>query len=482
MAFIGAALVLVALSFMVYLWFNDRFQRDPVAPKPTSARNRRIPGQLLAGGGVLAILATTGVYLALRSVPTTDHADARLAPGDGAAPSERADAISMQTAANALSGTDSLPGSSSPLKGSDKVQAGSDHAGGSMDAAVAGLERRLAAGGGSDADWDLLAKSYDFLGRRADAAAARQKRLPAGAALGGAAMGNSAASIEMAALPRRAQVSAAAGKLLDEADAARRRHDFAAAREVYAKLVARQEMTADAWADYADVVGTLNGNSLGGEPERYVQNALRRDPQNAKALWLLASLQHARKQYGAAVASWGKLGAVLAPNSDDANLVAANLAQDQALARGAAEPPGPALTATTGAPARNDALESVTAPQSVNNGVAVSGEVVLADSLRSQVPAGLTLFIVAKSVNSPGPPVAILRATTDAWPVRFRLDDSQSMMPQRKLSTAGPVTIEARTSKSGQAMPAPGDFQGVTSALDPAAGKPVRIVIERVIS
>jgi cytochrome c-type biogenesis protein CcmH len=429
----------------------------------------------LAGGGVLAILAATGVYLALRTAPTTEHPDARLAPGEGAAPSERADALSMQSAANALSGTDSLPGTN-PLTVSDKVKAVNDHAGGSMDAAVAGLERRLAAGSGSDADWDLLAKSYDFLGRKADAAEARQRRLPAGAAGSGAAggappasdMGNPA-SIEMAPSPRRAQVSAAAGKLLDEADAARRRHDFAAAREVYAKLVARQEMTAGAWADYADVVGTLNGNSLGGEPERYVQNALRIDPQNAKALWLLASLQHARKQYTAAVATWGKLGAVLAPNSDDANLVAANLAQDQALARGMPEPPGPAMAATT------------SAPQSVNDGVAVSGEVVLADSLRSRVPAGLTLFIVAKSVNSPGPPVAILRATTDAWPVRFRLDDSQSMMPQRKLSTAGPVTIEARTSKSGQAMPAPGDFQGVTTALDPAAGKPVRIVIERVI-
>jgi hypothetical protein len=30
-------------------------------------------------------------------------------------------------------------------------------------------------------------------------------------------------------------------------------------------------------------------------------------------------------------------------------------------------------------------------------------------------------------------------------------------------------------------MPAPGDFQGVTAQLDPASGKPVRIVIQKVI-
>ena len=63
----------------------------------------------------------------------------------------------------------------------------------------------------------------------------------------------------------------------------------------------------------------------------------------------------------------------------------------------------------------------------------------------------------------------------------FRSDDSQAMLPSRNLSSAGMVTIEARTSRTGQAMPAPGDFQGVSAQLDPAAGKPVRIVIQRVI-
>ena len=55
------------------------------------------------------------------------------------------------------------------------------------------------------------------------------------------------------------------------------------------------------------------------------------------------------------------------------------------------------------------------------------------------------------------------------------------MIPTRRLSTAGAVTIEARTSRTGQAMPAAGDFQGVTPQFDPAAGKPVRVLIQRVI-
>jgi cytochrome c-type biogenesis protein CcmH len=177
-------------------------------------------------------------------------------------------------------------------------------------------------------------------------------------------------------------------------------------------------------------------------------------------LWLNASMLHETHQYQAAVATWKRLAAVLVPNSDDAKLIAANLAEDQRLAGGGA-PPAP----LTGG----------------SSGVTVRGEVVVADTLKGRIPTGLTLFIVAKSVNSAGPPVAIIKTTTGTWPLPFQLDDSQAMVPTRKLSTAGAVTIEARTSRTGQAMPATGDFQGVTPQFDPAAGKPVRVVIQRVI-
>ena len=250
--------------------------------------------------------------------------------------------------------------------------------------------------------------------------------------------------------------------MVDAADAARAKRDFAAARDSYAKLAARNEMTADTWADYADVAGTLNGNSLVGPPATYVDNALRLNPQHPKALWLKASLQHETHQYQAAVDTWQRLTAVLGPNSDDAKLIAANLAEDQRLAGGGGAAPAPTPVAASG-------------------GVSVKGEVVVAEALKGRIPVGLTLFIVAKSVNSPGPPVAILKTVTGSWPMQFQLDDSQAMVPTRTLSTAGTVTIEARTSRTGQAMPAAGDFQGVTPQFDPAAGKPVRVVIQRVI-
>ena len=45
----------------------------------------------------------------------------------------------------------------------------------SLEAATAGLEARLERQGGSAADWTLLAQSYEFMGRTADAQRARER-------------------------------------------------------------------------------------------------------------------------------------------------------------------------------------------------------------------------------------------------------------------------------------------------------------------
>ena len=47
-----------------------------------------------------------------------------------------------------------------------------------MGSAIASLQARLAKGGGSAEDWELLAKSYEFLGRPAEASKARAHQLP----------------------------------------------------------------------------------------------------------------------------------------------------------------------------------------------------------------------------------------------------------------------------------------------------------------
>ena len=312
---------------------------------------------------------------------------------------------------------------------------------GSMDSAIAALEGKLAQGNGSPDDWELLAKSFEFLGRPEEARMARARQLPP------------LPATPPAAVASAPTLSADSLEVLAKADRARHEKRLTEAAALYAGLAARGQMNADSWADYADTAASLQGGKLKGAPENYLAQALALDPRHPKALWLEASADEEAGRFAAAAAAWQRLQSVLPPDSEDARIVAANLQQDLKLAG-------------TG---------------SAGTGTTVSGEISLAAGLSAKAAAGATLFIIAKSAGSPGPPVAVFRTRVGAWPVKFTLDDSQSMIAGRDLSSAGRVTVEARISQSGQPLPAAGDLQGSSGTIDPAEHRALKILIDHVI-
>jgi cytochrome c-type biogenesis protein CcmH len=339
----------------------------------------------------------------------------------------------------------------------------------SMEAATARLEARLSREGGTPDDWRLLAQSYDFLGRTDDAQRARARAESAAPAAKASTAGTSARGIsggapELSVEDLQRQVRANprdSRSWLALADAQRRQHDNAAARDAYRKVISLNGMNAQAWADYADVVAGLEGGSLGGEAAQAVESSLRLDPANAKALWLKASRLYQERRDVDALATWRSLKQVLPPDSADVALVDANIAEAAQLA---------------GLPAQ----QSLEAAQGSAR-VEVSGTVSVESRLASRVGRGSTLFIYAKAVDSPGPPLAVLRTTTGDWPVSFRLDDSMAMVPSRRLSQFQKVVVEARISRSGQATPAPGDLYVTSEALTPGAGRKLALIINREI-
>ena len=419
---------------------------------------------LLAGGFVASFALIAGViYLALGSRHSLERPAGRIAASAASAPS------------------------GSPNSGAATAK--------SMEAEVAGLEARLARDGGTAADWSLLAQAYDFMGRPDDAKRARAKagaptagvpvwQMGAGALTAAATAADTRASARgsaqqnavatpsaappsssdlerrVAANPRDAQ------GWLELADLRRSQRDHAGARNAYLKVVELHAMSAQSWADYADVLGSLAGGSLTGDAGRAIDNALALDASNPKALWLKASQANEQHRYAEALVWWKKLRAVVPADSEDARMVDANIAEASSLAGGT-----PSTTATAA---------GASAPRAAP-GAEVSGTVSLDTRFTDRVHSDATLFIYAKAADSPGPPLAVLRTTVGAWPVTFRLDDSMAMMPSRRLSQFDRVVIEARISRSGQATPAAGDLYVTSPVLLPAPGARLALVINHEI-
>ncbi len=107
---------------------------------------------------------------------------------------------------------------------------------------------------------------------------------------------------------------------------------FAEAEAVYREAVALDPMDADSWADLADCAASAAGNDLTRGRDA-IARALAIDPKHRKALWLRASLELQEQRYTAAAATWRQLAVLVAADSADARVIAANIAEADALAR-----------------------------------------------------------------------------------------------------------------------------------------------------
>jgi cytochrome c-type biogenesis protein CcmH len=126
---------------------------------------------------------------------------------------------------------------------------------------------------------------------------------------------------------------------------------FAEASDAYAQLVKRVTPDdADLLADYADTLAMAHNKSLRGEPEQLVARALAADPANVKALALSGSAAFERQAYRDAVLQWKKVLALVPPESDMARSTANGIREAQQLAGDpVTQAPAPAAATTPAA-------------------------------------------------------------------------------------------------------------------------------------
>jgi len=201
----------------------------------------------------------------------------------------------------------------------------------------------------------------------------------------------------------------------------------------------------DVRAMYAQTLAEGNGGDFAGQPADIITGLLRQHPQHPIGLWLAGLAAAQRGDNAEAAGHWEALKAQLAPDSDDA----AQLGQYIAQLKGSASTP-----VTTAR--RSDAGGQGAAKKSVRIKVA------LADELKAKAKPGDTVFIFARAAAGPPMPLAIVRKQVKDLPIEVTLDDSMAMIAGMNLSAFDRLILGARVSKSGQAMPRPGDLQGLS--------------------
>lgn len=196
-----------------------------------------------------------------------------------------------------------------------------------------------------------------------------------------------------------------------------------------------------------------------------LEHAVNAEPSLQKGYWLLGIAAAQRGDDRGAIERWEALLQQVEPGSGVAEAVTAQIADARArLGEAPAEASSPGGTP---------------APQGEGQfAVEISvPEPVLAD-LASFPPQAALFVIVRPAGEAAGPPLGVRRVDRPEFPVNLVLSDADSMLPQRPISSAGAIEIQARLSRAGQPMPAAGDWQ--SQPVSPrGTGQPTRLMLDQ---
>jgi cytochrome c-type biogenesis protein CcmH len=206
-----------------------------------------------------------------------------------------------------------------------------------------------------------------------------------------------------------------------------------------------------------------------------LEKALAGDPDNIKALWLMGHWKNQQAAYREALDYWQRAAALLPETGKDAEIIAEQIAQArQQLGLPVEEAMQTAAASTTATPVTAD-----TAPAgAAETGATIEVSVSLDPELAAQAAPEDTVFIFARAAAGPRMPLAIVRKQVRELPVTVTLDDSLAMSPAMVLSRFEQVTVGARISKSGNAMPQSGDLQGTVTPVTTRDAAAIELTID----
>lgn len=226
-----------------------------------------------------------------------------------------------------------------------------------------------------------------------------------------------------------------------------------------------QGKNAEALIGLGEALTLIDQASLQGRAGELFNRALQLAPNHPKALWYgsMAALQAGDLRTGR-----DRLQLLLAENPPE-QLRAVLERQVQDLTEQLGDRPG-----TGGQGASPEAATPATAQRSIH--VAVT----LAPALASRA-AGMTLFVLARDPQAPGPPLAVQRHSASELPLTISLSERDAMMPSRTIAKVPRVQVVARLSHSGTPQAQSGDFYGQADYDFANASSTLQIVIDQTV-
>ena len=249
----------------------------------------------------------------------------------------------------------------------------------------------------------------------------------------------------------------------------RARERFEESAQAYARALSLSAND-DVAIERAEVLARGRG-SFEGEPWQIILGVLKADPDHEGARLLAGSAAYSEGRYAVALTHWKRVRSRMSADSPDKAELDEAIAQAESKlgvqpgGAGGGPSSGPASAASGAQGSEASSARAATASTSTR----ITGRVVLAPSLASKVSAGDTVFIYATPAQGSRMPLAIVRTTVGQLPFNFVLDESSAMSPQASLAGQSQVTLRARISSTGDAMPKPGDLGVVKTPVSVGA-------------
>lgn len=225
-------------------------------------------------------------------------------------------------------------------------------------------------------------------------------------------------------------------------------------------------------SDYAEALIMANDSKFTDKSLEMLSLALKKDPDQKKALWISGFAALDKGNNSEALQYWEHLLPLLPPGEEQANILQQHVNQLR-------QQMGLPVTAESTVARADQSTASIPGQQAA---ASVNVDVSLDTDLADKAGPDDTVFIFAKAAQGPPMPLAIMRKQVRDLPLKATLDDSMAMSPAMKLSSFNEIIIGARVSKSGNAMPQSGDLQGLskTVSLNEINGA-VNIIINQVV-